>query len=240
MRSECGPACKCTAPSGGNRVKTLVSVVVLLAVVGILVYKVTNSLQTASSDDANLRSSTFSVAPTAVNGFPGVDTQSVHVTDRSETVAPKADDPAVENAPAVEAAPVGRRIGETLESLDSLNSVALNRDAVFVFIPASDTTPADDKTVTAVDAVRQTLESNRIVLGLYTLSTGSPDYHGISARVQAPAILVACKGRGMVAVDGEMTENKLLQAFMAASGAAGCGTSKCSSSGPACPSTGKE
>jgi hypothetical protein len=93
---------------------------------------------------------------------------------------------------------------------------------------------ADDKTNTAVLAAQRTLKSSKITLGLYTLPTRSPDYPAISAQVQAPAILVACKGKGMAAVSGDVTEAKLLQAFVATSRAGGCGPSGCGPSGGAC------
>jgi len=37
--SACGPGCNCGAPSGGGRLKTVVSIAVAVAVVGILAYK---------------------------------------------------------------------------------------------------------------------------------------------------------------------------------------------------------
>lgn len=128
-------------------------------------------------------------------------------------------------------AKTGQKIGEDLESLAALNKVALSQDAVFIFVPASSNMLADDKTSAAVLAAERTLITNKIVLGLYTLQTNSPNYSAIAAQVQAPAILVACKGKGMAAVSGEITENKLLQAFTASSRAGGCGPSGCGPSG---------
>ena len=83
-------------------------------------------------------------------------------------------------------------------------------------------------------AAQRALKSNKITLGLYTLPNSSPDYSGISAQVQVPAILVACKGKGMAAVSGDVTEQKLLQAFVASSSAGGCGPSGCGPSSGGC------
>ena len=146
--------------------------------------------------------------------------------------------PAAESQPAGTAAPdvakAGQKVGENLESLSALNKVAANQDAVFVFIPTAKNDLADAKTNTAVLAAQQALKASKITLGLYTLSASSPDYSGISKQVQVPAILVATKGKGMAAVSGDVTEQKLLQAFVASSNAGGCGPSGCGPSSGGC------
>lgn len=116
-----------------------------------------------------------------------------------------------------------------------LNKVAISQDAVFIFIPDSKNSPVDGKTKDAVLAAQKTLNNNKISLGLYTLPASSPDYPEISKQLQAPAILIASKGRGMSGVSGEITEPKLLQAFMASSrSGGGCGTSTCGPSSSGC------
>lgn len=114
------------------------------------------------------------------------------------------------------------QIGKYLESLRDLNQSALSEDAVFIFIPGMKNEPVQDQTNNAVLAAQKTLMANNISLGLYTLPVNSPDYFAISSQVQTPAILVASKGRGMAAVFGEVTESKLLQAYMATMSAGGC------------------
>ena len=74
-------------------------------------------------------------------------------------------------------------------------------------------------------AAQQTLKSNGITLGLYTLQSFSQDYVKISKQIQSPAILVAIKERGMAAVIGDVSETKLLQTFTSSSRAGGCGSS---------------
>jgi hypothetical protein len=131
-------------------------------------------------------------------------------------------------------ADAGRTTGGTwqhLKSLGDLNEVALSKDAVFILVPGAKDEPVPDQTNAAVLAAQRTLKANNIALGLYTLATGSPEYAAISRQVQAPAILVASKGRGMAAVSGEVTESKLIQAFVASSSAGGC----CPSSSATCP-----
>ena len=124
---------------------------------------------------------------------------------------------------AIPAAAADSAFGESLASLSDLNKVAMDQDSVFILIPAQGETTASDSTRSAALAVKKTLGSKDITVGLYTLKTDSADYPTICSQVQAPAILVASKGKGMGSVSGEVTEEKLLQAFTASSRAGGCG-----------------
>ena len=64
--------------------------------------------------------------------------------------------------------------------------------------------------------------SNKV--SLFTLKTDSPDYEQIATQVTVPGVLALVKGRGMKAASGEITETKLVQAFVAASSAGSCGS----------------
>jgi hypothetical protein len=185
--------------------KVVLSLIVLLAVGGILAYKVFNPKQNTISGITAKDNSGFAVAQTTSKAVP----KAVSISEKN-------------NVPKAES---GKKIGEYLESLKALNNVALNQDTVFIFIPAATSEFADEKTNEAVLAAQQTLKSKSITVGLYTLPSTSSDYSAISAQVSAPAILVASKGRGMGAVSGDVTETKLLQAYMTSSRAGGCGPS---------------
>ena len=214
-KAVCGPGCACGTPSGGKKMKIAVSLIVVLAVASIFIYKAMAAKSSDSTNAAAQDGAAFAFAGPASNAMPGAESQP------SGTATP-------------EAATAGQKVGEYLDSLSALNKVAVNQDAVFVFIPAPKNDLADDKTNTAVLAAQRTLKSKNITLGLYTLPNSSSDYAKISAQVQAPAILVACKGKGMAAVSGDVTEQKLLQAFVASSSAGGCGPSGCAPSTPGC------
>jgi hypothetical protein len=72
----------------------------------------------------------------------------------------------------------------------------------------------------------RTIESKAgLKCGLFTLKAGSRDYDQIAAQMSVPGVLAMAKGRGMSAVSGDITESKLLQGFVAASSAGGCGPS---------------
>ena len=119
--------------------------------------------------------------------------------------------------PAKEASTVGAEIG----ALSELNTVATNTDAVFVFLPG--TNAASGKATTAqIQAAARTIESRGSKVGLFTLKTGSPEYNRLAAQMGVPGVLAMVKGRGMSAVSGEITETKLVQAFVGASSAGGC------------------
>lgn len=214
-----GQGCGCGTPSGGKKMKIVVSLIVLLAVTGIFVYKAAAAKSNALNNTATKDIAAFAFAQAAPSTISGAESQP------SATVTP-------------DTAEAGQKLGEYLESLNALNKVAINQDAVFVFIPALKNDLVDDKTNTAVLAAQRTLQSNKITLGLYTLTNSSPDYSKISAQVQTPTVLVACKGKGMAAVSGDVTEQKLLQAFVKSSSAGACGPSGCapgSNCGPSSP-----
>jgi hypothetical protein len=71
----------------------------------------------------------------------------------------------------------------------------------------------------------RTIEAQGKKIGLFTLKPGSPDYDQIAKQMSVPGVLTIVKGRGMSAVSGDITEAKLVQGFVAASSAGGCGPS---------------
>ncbi|MGA2070958.1 MAG: hypothetical protein ABSG97_06375 [Sedimentisphaerales bacterium] len=130
-----------------------------------------------------------------------------------------------------------KNVGELLDSLASLNKVAINRDAVFIFVLANDNEIVKKEVLDAIASAEQKLKSSGVNIGLYTLQfSPSKEYASITAQLPLPGMLVMSKGRGMGTVSGEITETKLLQAYVASSRAGGCcsgGGSSCSPSTPA-------
>lgn len=213
----CDPGCDCNKPVSGNKTKIVVGLVVAIIAVGIFAYKITKPVS--------------AVVTESTNDYASV----ANETDIKTTplFAEK------QNVPAVEVNQVSKKIyvGEYLDSINSLNKVAMNQDAVFILIPAKGKEPVKQETQTAMQGVQKTLKTSGINAGLYTLRTSAPDYQGIIKQIPAPAILVVCKGKGMSAVPGDATEEKLVQAFVAVSQATGgCGPSSagCGPSTPDC------
>lgn len=237
MESEsCGPECDCGKSSGNTKVKIVVCLIVLLAVGTILAYKANSASQTAPSN-----ADTAFAAPLVSQDAGGASTaaQTTAVppdtTSPTETVVPVGQDAAVspeaDSQQAIQAETSKKNFGDFVESLGSLNKVAVNQDAVFVFLPAKADATIAKETNEAVEAVKRTLESKNIRIGLYTLQSGSPEHANIASQLSLPGILILSKGRGMGAVSGEITEAKLLQAYVASTRAGGCGPSGCGPSG---------
>jgi len=208
MKSEnCAPGCNCGKPSGNKKLKAVVCLIVLLAICGIFVYKAKSAKQSAPAN-----TETAFTAPIAnqANG----------------------------QEPAVKSVEDKKMVGEFLDSLASLNKVAINQDAVFVFVPAYGNDIVSKETIDAIASAEQKLKSSGLSIGLYTLRFSSPsnEYANLAAQLTLPGILVMSKGRGVGAVSGEITETKLLQAYVASSRAGGCGPSSpgCGPSTPGC------
>jgi hypothetical protein len=112
---------------------------------------------------------------------------------------------------------------EPIGSLLELNTLATKPDAVFVYLPGKEETSATPP-LKALQGAARAVEANAgQKCGLFMLKAGSADYDQIAGKVTFPGVLAAVKGRGMVAVSGDITETKLVQGYVAASIAAGCG-----------------
>jgi hypothetical protein len=139
--------------------------------------------------------------------------------------------------PAVKPVEDSKKVGEFIESIASLNKVAINQDAVFLYVPASGNETISKETLNAIGSAEQKIKSSGVKVGLYTLQFSmSAEYANLAKQLTLPSILVMSKGKGMGAVSGEITEGKLLQAYVTSSRAGGCcsgGGSSCSPSAPA-------
>lgn len=235
---SCGPGCACNVRSGGKRVKIIISLLVVVVVIGILVFKYLNVTSSTSNDMAVAKASNYSVTPVTPGATPEAAKQLSLPGSRKGTLTIKREISASPNVSdgeivgaveqkvkdGIEAQPgtATGKIGGNLSSLNDLNKVALSKDAVFVFIPGEKNEAVHGTINTAVLASQKALKAKNIIVGLYTLSTSSPDYSMILKQVQAPAVIIATKGKGMAKVTGDITESKLLQAFMTTLSAGGC------------------
>jgi hypothetical protein len=209
VKSEgCGPGCDCGKPSGNKKAKTVICLIVLLAICGIFVYKANSAKQTTQYNTKT------AFATPILNQSTGQE-------------------------PAVKSVEDKKNIGELLDSLALLNEVAANQDTVFVYVPAKENEIVNKATIGAITSAEQKLKSSDIRLGLYTLRfSPSKEYASIAKQLTLPSILVMSRGGGMGAVSGEITETKLLQAYISSSKAGGCcpsggDTAGCGPSAPA-------
>jgi MYXO-CTERM domain-containing protein len=120
------------------------------------------------------------------------------------------------------AAPTTEKRVESIGALAELNALAAKLDAVFVFLPGKEGTSANPPAATMNQAAR-TIEAQGKKIGLFTLIPSSHDYDQIAGQISLPAVLAMVKGRGMSPISGDITETKLVQGYLAASSAGGCG-----------------
>ena len=115
-------------------------------------------------------------------------------------------------------------LGNYIDSTSQINFAALKQDAAFIYIPAKNNMNINAKTKTAALAAQKALSAKNIKVGLYTLKPTSTDYASVSSQATPPALLVVYKDGSRKFVAGEINETMLLQAYVAASMAGGCGS----------------
>jgi len=126
-------------------------------------------------------------------------------------------------------APAAVVCGPVIGSLAALNDAAADKAGVFVFLAGKDAAGAR-AALPQIERAAKALRAKDEDVGCYTLDSGCRDYGAIADQMSLPAVLVMRKGRGGSAVQGEITEAKLLQAFVAA----GAGSSCCPSGSSGC------
>lgn len=126
--------------------------------------------------------------------------------------------------------------GVTLDSIQSLGKMAGDKNAnvAFIFLAGEDEESA--RTASAqVEATMNMLSSKGKQVAAFTLHKGADGYDQLKKQFKVnslPCVIVAGKGCGAAAVSGDITEPKLLQAFVIASRpVSGC----CPGPGTSCP-----
>ena len=193
----CGPGCSCGTTLSGGRGRWIVGIVVLL-VAGVLVAR------------GVMKESRVKTAP-ASTGFAALPPPA-----QTSAAAPVASAPSAETAV------------KEIAALSELNEVASNTVGVFVFVPGKSATTAKVPAAqikSAVQTMEPQLKGGKI--GIFALKAGSLDYDQIASQMDVPVVLAMVKGAGMVPVTGEITETKLVQGYVAASSAGGCGSGGC-------------
>ena len=109
-----------------------------------------------------------------------------------------------------------------LASLASLDTLARETDGVFIVLVNSDaemTRPLRQE----IAAAAATIDSRGMRMAAYQLSAASTDFAALKTQMQLPGVLVAAKGKGMRSVPaGDLTQTKLLQAWLGAMQPSGC------------------
>jgi len=194
----CCAGCDCHAPTTPANRRWIIGAIVL----GIAGAMAARALIKTSDSSAEAPSTAFAV-PVGSEGPAG-------------QPAPVANSGALAQADKIS---VGTCIGGFAE----LNSVATNTEAVFIYLPAKDGASKNAPLAPMQEAARMIQAKTGMKCGLYTLRAGTRDYGEIAAQMAVPGVLAMVKGRGMSPVAGEITEANLLQGFVSASSAGGCG-----------------
>jgi len=106
--------------------------------------------------------------------------------------------------------------GQDLNSLASLNKVAADSDAVFVLLAGEDQ-QSSQPMIKQIEAAAKTIRSNGTRISAFRLKENAPRFGQLAKQFSVPSVLAMVRGRGMSGVSGEITEAKLIQAFVTAS-----------------------
>jgi len=104
-----------------------------------------------------------------------------------------------------------------LNSLAELNSVAVDNEAVFVFLPTEDESEMA-RIEHVLSEATSAVTSRGIRIKTFLLSESSPDYPRLAKQMGTPAIIAMYKGRGSNVVSGDkISKDALLKAVVASS-----------------------
>lgn len=207
--SGCGCVSGCGCGSNGlsTKLKIIVCAVILIAAAIVLGHRFTGK----SAGSKDVFATTVPASKTVESPFvKGQARESVQIFDN------------------------GKLWGAPLDSLASLNKVAANLDAVYIFISGkSDEKDPDIKK--EIENAAGKFSAGGSTIAAFSLLKVSKDYSQITAQVPAPCVLAMVKGKGMTTVSGNITEEELLKALVSASRPSSCGPSGCGPSSAGCP-----
>ncbi len=199
--SACGAGCDCHGRGALGRKRLILGTIVLLVAVALVARAVIKA-----------------------NTAPSQPEMAAFV---SPTVAQTPSVEGVAGTPSVEAAktPVSF-VAKEIGALSELNTLAIANDAVFLYVPGKNGSSSNPPAA-AMQSAAGRIGAQGYKIGLFTLKAGTRDHDLIAAQMSVPGVVAAVKGRGMVPISGDITETTLIQGFVAASYAGGCGPGGC-------------
>ncbi len=194
--SGCGPGCNCGGTKIGTKSKVIICLVVVIAAAIVLANNVMQKAETG--------------VDVGQNAFAA-----------KVLVAEKPSSPATtENATGTNQTNLSLW-GKPLESLVSINDLAVQKDAVFLYLPAKGQSP-DESVKKEIEAAAGKAQSQGIRMGFFVLDEGSADYAQVISQVPAPCVLAMVNGTGNSVATTNISEANLLQSLVAASRPSGC------------------
>ena len=202
-KEQCGHGCNCGTTGLKTKGKAIICLVVVLAAAGVLAHSFTRKAESKSSQPQEAFAAVALVSPAATNK-------------------------------AMETKPKKSSLwSEPLKDMASLNEVAAQKNAVFVYLEKTGQKP-NEAIKRNIEQAANKSKSKGMAIGFYTLDDSSQDYAQITSQAPAPCVLAIVKGGGTSAVTGDITEEKLLAAIVAASRPSSCGPSGCGPSSDGC------
>lgn len=113
-----------------------------------------------------------------------------------------------------------------LESIASLNEVATEKDAVFLYLPAKGQVP-DEQVKKEIEAAAGKAQSQGTEMAFFVLDEGSQDYALVNSQVPVPCVLAMVYGTGKSAAITNITEANLMQSQVQASQTYSCAPGRC-------------
>lgn len=224
-----GDCCSPDSGSGGKSWKMLVFLIIVVAAGAVLARSIMKKSDSTTDQTqqlfATIQPEVKSDTPLPSNAAANMETpdKSKAGTDNPTTAKSTIKGP-------VSGGPEPTLWGKPLISLASLNQVAADTDAVFILLAAEDQQKMQPVT-SEIEAAARKIQSNGSRISAFTLNKDAPNYAQLAKQFPTPCVLAMVKGRGMSGVTGEITETKLLQAFVRAASAISCGPSGCGPSG---------
>ncbi|MHC4556836.1 MAG: hypothetical protein ACYTFW_10615 [Planctomycetota bacterium] len=227
-----GSCCPSGSDSGGKNWKIVVFILIVIAAGAVLARSIIRKSDSATEQGQG----TFA----AIQPDLRLDTPSPLSSEATtqDLTAQKgnAETPAVANEKTEEDVPdkaSSALWGPELDSLASLGKVAADTDAVFILL-AADNQETCQAVTKQIEAAAKTIQSNGVRISAFRLKQGAPNYANLTEQLSVPCVLAMVKGGGLNGVSADqITETKLVQAFVAASRPA----SSCCPSGVSCGPT---
>jgi hypothetical protein len=225
-----GTCCPSGADSGGGKSwKTLVFVLIIIAAGVVLARSFINKSNSTSDEAQQAFAAIQPESPAPAN--PAVTlqtpTESKGAIEASSVVNDTTKDQVSHKA-------ASALWGPGLDSLASLNKVAANFDAVFILLGGEDELKMQQVTK-EIEAAAKKIEADGVRVSAFTLRKNSPNYTQLAKQFSIPCAVAMVKGRGASGVSGEITETRLIQAFVTASRS---GSSCCPGGGTCAPRPG--
>jgi hypothetical protein len=206
--AECGAGCGCDTSSGlSTKGKVIVCLVIGLAAAAVLAGGI---IKNRAVEDDGVQESFATALAVALAEAPASP-----VPNAAELAAKEKTGASLWGAP--------------LDSLATLNTVAAEKNAVFVLLPAEDDAEVE-KIKRQIEAAATKITARGTTMAAFILEKTAKDYAQITKQASAPCVLTLVKGGGMSVVSNDITEASLLQALVSASRPSGCGPA----AGPSC------